>query len=399
MAKSLEDIFDDDDFGLLESKERQSFVRTDEDRLIDSFEEINLFYEKNHREPSTSSMSEYSLFSRLKGFRSNDQKINVLKAFDRFNLLGEVEIKIESIDDILDDDDLGLLENDGDDSIFDFKLTPLNSSRANADYIAQRKSISQRDFKKYEAMFHQVHQDLREGKRKLLEFNNAEDNLIEGNYYLVDGLLAYLEVSNAEKVLRENKSGDRMRIEGRTVTIFENGTVSNMLFRSLGKAIQKNGKLVTNTDEGVQNQLVQNAMLLHETDNHSGWIYVLRSKSNNRDLLNIPNLFKIGFSKLPVEDRIKNAPNEATYLFDNVEVAAKYNCYNLNVHALENLLHRFFAEVCIDIDLYDKEGKRYFPREWFSVPFEIIDNSIDLVLNNTIFNYKYDKKNNKIILK
>src|SRR5690606_8521633 len=88
MAKSLDDIFNDDDFGLLESQQKQSFVRTDEDRLIDSFEEINLFYEKNNREPSTTSMSEYTLSARLKGFRANEQNKSILKAFDRFNLLG-----------------------------------------------------------------------------------------------------------------------------------------------------------------------------------------------------------------------------------------------------------------------------------------------------------------------
>lgn len=399
MAKSLDDIFNDDDFGLLESKSTPSFFRTDEDRLIDSFEEINLFFEKNGREPSTTSMSEYSLFSRLKEFRNNDHKVSVLKSFDRFNLLGELKVKIDSLDDILNDDNLGLLDNDGDDSIFDFNYTPTNSSRADAEYIAQRKGMSEREFSKYDKMFQKVHDELREGKRKLLEFRNAEDNLIEGNFYLVDGLLAYLEVSKAEKVLKENKSGDRVRIEGRTLTVFENGTVSNMLFRSLGKAIQKNGKMITNTDEGIQEELNKNSGVVNESDSQSGWIYILKSKSTHKDLLSIPNLFKIGFSKVPVKDRVRNASNEATYLFDKVEIVGKYNCYNLNVHALENLLHRFFAEVCIDVDLYDKEGKRYIPREWFSIPFKVIDESIDLVLNNTIFNYRYDSATNKIVLK
>ena len=182
MAKSLDDIFNDDDFGLLESKGKQNFVRTDEDRLIDSFEEINLFFEKNKREPSTSSMSEYSLCSRLKEFKNNERKKSILKAFDRFNLLGDVELQIESIDDILNDDSLGLLDEVGDNSIFEFKYTPKGPSRANADYIAQRKSMSEREFKKYEIMFQEVHKDLKAGKRKLLDFSNAENNLIEGKY-------------------------------------------------------------------------------------------------------------------------------------------------------------------------------------------------------------------------
>lgn len=399
MAKSLDDIFNDDDFGLLESQQKQSFVRTDEDRLIDSFEEINLFYEKNNREPSTTSMSEYTLSARLKGFRANEQNKSILKAFDRFNLLGEVELKLETLDDVLSDDDLGLLDDEGDTSIFEFKYTPKEGSRASADYIAQRKSISERDFQKYDQMFKQVHKELKEGKRRLLNFSNAEDNLIEGNFYLVDGLLCYLEVSKAEKVVKENKSGDRIRLEGRTVTVFENGTISNMLFRSLGKAIQKNGKIVTNTDEGIYNQLQENFNSVQEEDVQSGWIYVLKSKSENADIKNLENLYKIGFSKNPVPERIKNAHKEATYLFDAVEVVATYKCYSLNVQSFENLLHRFFADVCLNVDLYDKSGNRFIPREWFVVPLRIIDEVIMLVLNGNILNYKYDYSNRKLVVK
>lgn len=399
MAKSLDDIFNDDDFGLLESQQKQSFVRTDEDRLIDSFEEINLFYENNNREPSTTSMSEYTLSARLKGFRANERNKSILKAFDRFNLLGEVELKLETLDDVLSDDDLGLLDNEGDTSIFEFKYTPKEGSRASADYIAQRKSISERDFQKYELMFKQVHKELKEGKRKLLKFTNAEDNLIEGNFYLVDGLLCYLEVSKAEKVVKENKSGDRVRLEGRTVTIFENGTISNMLFRSLGKAIQKNGKIVTNTDEGIYNQLQENFNSVQEEDVPSGWIYVLKSKSENPEIQNLENLYKIGFSKNPVQERIKNASKEATYLFADVEIIDSRACFNVNIQKLEGLIHRFFAEACLDIDLYDKSGNRFIPREWFVVPLTVIDEVIQLLLNGNIVNYKYDVTNRKVILK
>ena len=73
MAKTLDDIFNEDDFGLLDSNERTSVIKTDEDRLLESFEEINSFFEKNKREPSTSSIAEYSLLARLKEFRNNQK--------------------------------------------------------------------------------------------------------------------------------------------------------------------------------------------------------------------------------------------------------------------------------------------------------------------------------------
>ncbi|HBR10668.1 MAG TPA: hypothetical protein DD740_00355 [Chryseobacterium sp.] len=399
MAKSLEDILNDDEFGLLDAAIQKTEVKTDEDRLIESFEEINDFFEKNKREPTATSMSEYALFSRLKEFKTNESRKAFLKAFDRFNLLGTVETKIETLDDILNDDDLGLLDNGGDSSIFEFKHTPKHGSRDKAGYIAQRQSMPEEEFARYEEMFKQVHRELKEGKRKFLEFKNAEDNLVEGNFYLVDGLLCYLKVSKAEKVLKENRSGDRVRLEGRTVTIFENGTISNMLFRSLGKAIHKNGKLITNPDENIEKQLFENAGVVKEEDIESGWIYILKSKSEKPEIRNIENLYKIGFSKTPVKERIKNAKKEATYLFADVEVVDAFACYNMNIHQFENLLHRFFAEVCLNIDLYDKEGNRYIPREWFSVPQEEINTVIDLLLNGNIVHYKYDVGKKMVVLK
>jgi hypothetical protein len=83
---------------------------------------------------------------------------------------------------------LGLLDSDGDNSIFEFKHTPQIDKRAKADSIAQRKSLSDDDFAKYEVMFQNVHRDLKSGRRKMLPFNDAETNLQQGNFYLVDGL-------------------------------------------------------------------------------------------------------------------------------------------------------------------------------------------------------------------
>lgn len=401
MAKTLDDIFNDDDFCLLNAKEpHQTYSRTDEDRLVDAFEELNVFFEKNNREPAKTSMSEYGLYARLKEWRSNLNKRNILKPFDRLNLLGdEGTLKVESIDDILANDDLGLLEIEGDSTIFDFIHTPKSGSRADAEYIAQRKALPEREFESYDLKFKQIHRELKEGKRRLLSFSNAEKNLIEGNYYLIDGLLAYLEVSDAEKILKENTSGDRIRLEGRTFTIFENGTISNMLFRSLAKAIQRNGMMITDTDENIQNQLISNTNITNNMELQAGWIYVLRSKTTDSKINTINDLYKIGFSKLPVKERIKNAVKEATYLFADVEIIASYKCLGIEVKALENLLHRFFGSVCLNVDIYDQNENRFVPREWFCVPLKIIDEAIQLVLSNTIFNYKYDNKQKKILLK
>lgn len=396
---SIDDIFNDDDFGLLDSKVKTSTVKTDEDRLIDSFEEINVFTDKNDREPSKSSMSEYGLMAKLKNFRENETQKKVLKPYDRHNLLGYVEMEKQTIDDILNDDDLGLLDSDKDLDIFKFKHTPRPEDRAEADFVAQRKPLKEKEFEKYEAMFHKVHKEIKEGKRKILPFTNIEKNLHVGDFYLMDGLLLYLESANLKKEEWEQKSGNRIRVEGRTRTIFENGTYSNMLYRSLGKQIQKNGKLITNTYEKIEQDLFVNSGLVKEEDIQSGWIYVLKTKSTNSQIANIKDLYKVGFASNSVDERIKNARHEATYLFADVQKVATYKVYNRNADKLEALLHRFFANACLDIDLFNEKGQRLNPREWFVVPFEVIEETIQLILNENIVNYEYNTLTKEIKLK
>ncbi|WJS95274.1 GIY-YIG nuclease family protein [Flavobacterium johnsoniae] len=403
MAKkklTIEDIFDDDDFGLLDSKLKTSTVKTDEERLIDSFEEINIFFDKNQREPNKSSMSEYGLLAKLKNFRENEAQKKILKPFDRNNLLGYVEMEGQTIEDIFnEEDELGLLDSDKDLDIFKFKHTPKPEDRADADFVAQRKPIKEKEFEKYEAMFQKVHKEIKEGRRKILPFTNIEKNLHVGDFYLMDGILLYLESANLETAEKELVSGNRVRTEGRTRTIFENGTFSNMLYRSLGKQIQKNGKLITNTYEKIEQDLFVNTGLVKEEDIHSGWIYVLKSKSTNSQIANIKDLYKVGFASSSVDERIKNARYEATYLFADVQKVATYKVYNRNADKLESLLHRFFANACLDIDLFNEKGQRLNPREWFVVPFVIIEETIQLILNENIVNYEYDPVAKRIKLK
>jgi len=396
--KSLDDIFEDDDFGLLESKEKASNVKSEEDRLIDAFQEINSFVDKNDREPNGASMSEYGLLAKLKNFKQDESKKKILKPFDRHNLLGHVEMEKPSIDDILNEED-DLLSSDEDISIFKYKHIPKESERAESDFVAKRKPMKDQEFQPYEAMFQKVHQELKAGKRKLLPFKNIEKNLHVGDYYLMDGILLYLESADLKREEWQQKSGNRMRLEGRTNTIFENGTYSNMLYRSLGKQIQKNGKIVTSTYEDTQNELFVKAGMVNEEDLPTGWIYVLKSKSQHPEISAIDNLYKIGFTSTPLIDRIKNAKKEATYLYADVQTIASYKCYNRNADKLELLLHRFFAEACLNIDVEIIKGKRITPREWFVIPFQEIEKAILLILNEEIVNFKYDTNSETIIPK
>jgi hypothetical protein len=403
MAKkklTLDDIFNDDDFGLLDSKAKTSTVKTDEDRLVDSFEEINLFFDKNKREPNKSSMSEYGLMAKLKNFRENETQKKTLKPFDRHNLLGFVEMDKPTIDDILNEDDnFGLLDPDNDLDIFKFNHTPKPEDRAETDFVARRTAIKEKEFEQYETMFQKVHQEIKDGKRKIVAFKNVEQHLHKGQFYIVDGIMLFLENVIFERNQENLGENTLRRKDGRTKTIFENGTLSNMLFRSLGKSLYNNGKMITETNDSYNQELFVNTGLVQEEDLQTGWIYVLKSKSTNTEISSIKDLYKIGFASTSVDDRIKNAKNEATYLFAEVQKVSTYKIYNRNADKLESLLHRFFAKACLDIDLFNEKGQRLNPREWFVVPFEIIEEAIQLILNENIVNYKYDTANKRIILK
>ena len=394
---TLDDIFNDDEFGLLESKAKVSNIKSEEERLIDSFQEINAFYQKNNREPKADVfvVSERSLGVVLKELRKNNKKIEILKPYDTYDLLGNVIVEINSIDDILNDDEFGLLDTDGTLEIFKLKNVPSSKDREETDFVARRKPIKEKEFASYETAFKKVHQELREGKRKLNEFKDVEQNLEQGKYYLLDGLLLFLEKDGIE----DRQIKDRIRKDGRTKIVFENGTESNMYYRSLAKALYVNGRIVSDTDSEAENELFKNANIVNEEDLETGWIYILKSKSTNKSISEIKDLYKIGFSKVDVRDRIKNAAKEPTYLMADVHIVSTYKCYNVNPHKFEQLLHRFFAEVCLNVDIHDNKGRRITPREWFIVPLPIIDKVIELILSGEIVEYRYDADNRLIAKK
>ena len=116
------------------------------------------------------------------------------------------------------------------------------------------------------------------------------------------------------------------------------------------------------------------------------------TESTNPKILEVDNLYRIGFSSAPVEERIKNAKYESTYLFADVKLLESYKVYNWNADKLELFLHKFFANACLDIEIENTKGQYIKPREWFIVPFGIIQDTIKLVLNENIFDYKYDEK-------
>lgn len=394
--EQLRGIFASDTFGLLNIKPRAG-VNTAEERLLASFKEIVDFYEENSREPQKSNLNiqESTLYYTLKGLRRNKEKKLALKDEDVYGLLNvyddegvetvslveEPPAVINSIDDIFNDDPFGLLSSD--DDIFNIKHVIPEQEREKADFLARRKPL--KDFDLYEPFFKQCHLDLKLGERKQVKFNEAA--IKKGSFFVVDGMLAYVAETYELKVDKHSK------LDGRIKCVFENGTASNLLFRSLGKAVYKNGQTVTerlsNTDLFIE--------AITPEDVQAGFIYVLKSKSNNPSVKSVPNLHKIGFSTTTVEERTKNAIKDPTYLMADVQIITTYKCFNINPQKFENFIHNFFAKVCLNIDVYDNKGNRHIPREWFSVPLDVIEETINLIISDEIKQYKYDDEGEKLM--
>jgi hypothetical protein len=395
--KILDDIFSNDPLGLLNVKPKTSNVKTADETTLSRFREINEFIGQNNREPkpNLSDPIEYSLYSRLKNLREDEGKMLALEPQDTYGILQVEKKEINSIDDIFNDDLLGIFDDGEAQNLFEFKHTPREIARAEADFVARRKPC--KNFKEYEELFKSVQSDLSSGKRKLVDFKIG--NLRQGAYYVHNGVLFLLEKIDISKKDHYREDGTRVRTDGRTRCVFENGTESNMLMRSVEKILYDNGNAVTvNSDEEVE-EFMENFSNITEEDKEAGYIYVLSSKSTDPKIREIKNLFKIGYSTTPVENRIKNAEKEPTYLMAPVHIEAEYKSFNMNTQKFEQLLHNFFGSSCLNIDIYDDKLRRHMPQEWFIAPLDVIDRAIEMIITEEIIHYKYDQELEVIVLK
>ncbi len=377
----FQDILENDPLGLLAAKQVSSGVLTTDERLIGSFQAINDFVAKNGREPlAGGDIQEHSLYSRLQGFRKNNTKLEMLMPYDEHGLFSVPSKEVHSIDDIFDDDVLGILDG-GDVDIFDIKNLPKETTMP--DYVAKRKQC--KDFKNFEPLFKQCHADLASEKRKLWPF--AKEKQIErGLFFVLKGVLLYIDKVGKRKNIK-GKMNARLRC------VFENGTESDMLLRSLAAELYKDGRRVLEHED----MLLSGLDGITDEDQENGQIYVLKSKSTDPKIQSITNLYKIGYSKTSVEERTKNAENEPTYLMAPVTIITAFKCFNMNPQKLEQLLHQFFGNSCLNIDVHDNDGNRHTPREWFIAPLDTIEQAIHFLISGKITQFSYDSEKQEIV--
>lgn len=342
------------------------------DSEVEKFLEIVDFFIAHGREPQkvTSDLTERSLASRLVGIRKNPERLEYLRVYDEMGLLEttpkEVVIpKITSVDDILKSGSAGLLApkeiNDAAALIFDTSSLPSKVTTM-PEYVAKRKKI--KDFDEYEKLFKKCSGELREGKRRIVPFKNEQD-IQPNSFYVLKGVLLYVE-SVGKRTKIKGKSNARLRC------VFANGTESDMLLRSLAAELYKHGRRVTNNEETLLDSFGE--------DISTGHIYVLKSKSTDPQIQSLKNLYKIGFTTGSVEQRIKNAENESTYLYAPVEIVATYEVFNMNASKFETAIHHYLSNHNLDVSILGANGKLLVPKEWFFVSLEELQDIIDEIV-------------------
>lgn len=390
--------FTDEDDALLaelgvEAEAKKESSRTPrEERIIAGFEEIQRFVEQHGRAPQHG--EDRDIFERLYAVRLDRLREladcrAVIEPLDHQGLLVDAQPATVRVPDDIDDDEL--LAQLGVDDATPGDITELRHVRSVADKRAAEEIANRQrceDFDDFKPLFEQVQKELGAGLRQTRRFERKSE-IAPGRFYILGGQKAYVATMEQPTV---NEHGN---IDARLRVIFDNGTESNLLMRSLQKALQQDpaGRRIVELSAG---PLFSDRN--EEGDEASGIVYVLRSKSDHpavaahRDVLH-----KIGVTGGDIARRLANAKLDPTFLMAEVEVIATYELFNINRTRLENLIHRIFGPARLDIEIKDRFGQPVIPREWFLVPLFVIDEAIEKIRDGTITGYVYDPKSARLV--
>ncbi len=364
-----------------------------EQRIIAGYEEIERFVENHGRLPAhgeSRDIFERLYAVRLDQLRHSQECRTVLKDIDRKRLLDVQEDKKDLAVNEGEFGDVELLQALGVDQETNLDITQLRYVRSSEEKLAAEEVARRtpcRDFGIFKPLFLKVQQDLETGFRKTLKFqDNAEIN--KGDLFILEGQKVYVAEWGEKFINHYDRPDRRLRV------IYDNGTESDLLMRSLQRAMNRDEASRRITDPSLGPLFSDQES---EDDQEVGYIYVLRSKSNNPYIAeNREVIHKIGVTRGPVERRIANAPKDPTFLFAGVEVVETYKLANINPVKLEKLLHKFFANVRLDLELKDRFGQGVEPREWFIAPLQVIEEAIRLLTLGTIGDYHYEPTQGRI---
>jgi hypothetical protein len=362
------------------------------ERIIAGFEDIQRFVEKHGRAPLHG--EDRDIFERLYAVRLDRLRAlpecrAVLEPLDHQGLLGAAPtfepgndpIDIEELEAaLLDDNDLTQLRH-----------VRATTEKRTADDVAQRKPCA--DFDKFAPLFERVRRELKDGSRYAAPLEKRGemniDLIQDGQFFIVGGQIAYIAEVGKEFTTQYDRNDSRLRV------IYDNGTESDVLLRSFQRAFYRDdsARLIVRPEIG---PLFDDAAA--EDNSKTGTIYVLRSKSANSVVAaNRDVLHKIGVTGGKIETRVASASLDPTFLLAEVEILATYTLYNINRVKLENVIHRVFDPAQLDIEINDRFGNPVRPREWFLVPFFVIDEAVGRIKDGSITDYVYDPKAAKLV--
>lgn len=412
--QSLDEIFaEEDELGLLAdvAPKKQAKAASNEPAVA-NFLDLVTFVEEHGYEPRPDVQAEKLLAVRLNSYRTKPELRARVQSYDTVGLLtrhaedsdksissqaGQDETttpkarNINTLDDILEEeDDLDLL-GDINTSIFTLAHVPSQKDKDIPGEIASRKPCE--DFFRYEKLFHDVQKVLNTTAVMQTRFSK-EETVVVGSIFILRGMLCYIASVIKEGKATAERDNPRLRV------IFENGTETDLLKHSLIRALYKDphGKYV---DFGL-NLFSSQSVSITSKDRPTGYIYILSSLSEAPELARWKNaglLVKIGYSTQEIHERIKNAANEATYLEAPVKVMASIACYNLNPQKFENLVHAFLHKQRLNLTLIGKDGKAYRPEEWFTVDVQTALEVCRRIIDGTITRYRMDDIRGRVVKK
>ena len=374
-----------DALGVSTEPKKQVTRTAREERILAGFEEIQRFVETNGHPPQHgegNDIFERLYAVRLDQLRKLDDTGEMLTQMDHQGLLsgaGSHKADEQPVDDATLLAELGISAQTSD--ITELKHVRSRAQVRAAEDIANRERCE--DFDIFKPLFDKVQQEISAGIRETRPFKD-DASIQKNDWFVLAGQKVFVANEDEMFVADYGRTDRRLRV------IFDNGTESNMLMRSLERALQKDetGRRITDPNAGPL--FLDNN---DEADTASGTIYILRSKSQhpvvikNRDIMH-----KIGVTRTSVKRRIANAENDPTYLMAGVEIVATYELFNISGTKLENLIHRVFDPARVEIEIMDRFGKPVTPREWFLVPLFVIDEVVSRIKEGTIMKYVYDPK-------
>ena len=358
-----------------------------EERIIAGFEEIERFVEEQGRLPQHG--EEHDIFERLYALRLDRLRESaecraVLEPLDSRRLLAAEVDTSPTLE--ADFDDETLLDSLGINAASENDVTQLTHVRSRSE-IKAAEEIAQRtlcqDFDQFKPIFEQVQRDLETGARQTIKYqDNAAVN--PSDLFILDGQKVMVVDTGEPFVSDYGRQDRRLRV------VYDNATESDLLLRSLQRALNKDkvSRRITRPDFGPLFSQVEAA-----DDLPTGYIYVLRSQSDHPFITeNRSVIHKIGVTGGDVKSRIANAKKDPTYLLADVEIVATFKLANINRTKLEALLHKVFDSARLELALPDRFGIPVQPREWFLVPLEVIEAVIEKIKEGTIDQFRYDPK-------